>query len=134
MELLFKALADPTRLRLIHLIGDGELCVRLFVEVLNVNQPKISRHLAYLRRAGLVSTRRQGKWIYYRLVEPGDGHRARIFQEVRELLTYKPEMQADKLRLQKLLTPQVPEDFSSEQKLISLNRSFVSSATSRSRA
>ena len=134
MELLFKALADPTRLRLIHLIGDGELCVRLFVEVLNVNQPKISRHLAYLRRAGLVSTRRQGKWIYYRLVEPGDNHRARIFQEVRELLTYKPEMQADKLRLQKLLTPQVAEDFSSEQKLIALNRSFVSSATARSRA
>ena len=134
MELLFKALADPTRLRLIHLIGDGELCVRLFVEVLNVNQPKISRHLAYLRRAGLVSTRRQGKWIYYRLVEPGDNHRARIFQEVRELLTYKPEMQADKLRLQKLLTPQVAEDFSSEQKLIAHNRSFVLSATARSRA
>lgn len=106
IELLFRALADPTRLRVIHLIGDGELCVRSFVEVLNVNQPKISRHLAYLRRAGLVSTRREGKWIYYRLVEPQDVHLARIFQHVRELLARKPDLQADKLRLEKQLASQ----------------------------
>ena len=54
IELLFKALADRTRLRLINLIGEDEVCVCFFVEVLNTNQPKISRHLAYLRKAGVV--------------------------------------------------------------------------------
>ena len=53
IELLFKALADRTRLRLINLMGDTEVCVCFFVEVLKTNQPKISRHLAYLRRAGV---------------------------------------------------------------------------------
>ncbi len=52
IELLFKALADRTRLRLLNLIGEDEVCVCFFVEVLNNNQPKISRHLAYLRKAG----------------------------------------------------------------------------------
>ena len=76
IELLFKALADRTRLRVIHLIGNDEVCVCFFVEVLKTNQPKVSRHLAYLRRAGLVSTRRDGKWMHYRLVEPSDPHAA----------------------------------------------------------
>ena len=65
IELLFKALADQTRLRLINLMGDDEVCVCFFVEVLKTNQPKISRHLAYLRRAAVVSTRREGKWMHY---------------------------------------------------------------------
>lgn len=98
IELLFKALADRTRLRLIHLIGDDEVCVCFFVEVLKTNQPKISRHLAYLRRAGLVSTRREGKWMHYRLVEPPEAHAAKIFREVREWLADNPEMQRDKAR------------------------------------
>jgi len=99
IELLFKALADRTRLRVIHLIGDDEVCVCFFVEVLKTNQPKISRHLAYLRRAGLVSTRRDGKWMHYRLAEPPDIHAARIFREVRAVLENNPEMQRDKERL-----------------------------------
>ena len=70
-EELFKALADETRLRILHLIGDQEVCVCFFVEALNVPQPKISRHLAYLRRVGLVDTRRDGKWIHYRLAKLG---------------------------------------------------------------
>ena len=102
VELLFKALADRTRLRVINLIGNDEICVCFFVEVLNTNQPKISRHLAYLRRAGLVSTRRDGKWMHYRLVEPPDEHAARIFREVRAWLGNDPEMQRDKARLAKL--------------------------------
>ena len=86
IELLFKALADPTRLRLIQLLGDEEVCVCSFVETLKTNQPKVSRHLAYLRRAGLVTTRREGKWIHYRLVEPSDPCAAKIVREVREWL------------------------------------------------
>ncbi len=102
IELVFKALSDRTRLRVINLIGDDEVCVCFFVEVLKTNQPKVSRHLAYLRRAGLVSARREGKWMHYRLVEPTDAHAASIFREVRELLINNPEMQRDKERFTKI--------------------------------
>ena len=102
IELLFKALADRTRLRVINLIGDEEICVCFFVEVLKTNQPKISRHLAYLRRAGLVSTRREGKWMHYRLVDPPDEHAASIFREVRTWLANDPAMQRDRSRLLKI--------------------------------
>ena len=86
LDTFFKALADPTRLRLIHLLGDQELCVCSCVELLNTSQPKISRHLAYLKRAGLVAARRDGKWTHYRLIEPPDPQVARIFHELRESL------------------------------------------------
>jgi ArsR family transcriptional regulator len=102
METLFKALSDRTRLRLIHLLGDDEVCVCFCVEVLKTNQPKISRHLAYLRRAGLVTARRDGKWTHYRLVEPSDSHAAKIFSELRESLASNPQMQSDKARLGKI--------------------------------
>ena len=109
IELFFKALADRTRLRIIHLIGDDEVCVCFFVEVLKTNQPKVSRHLAYLRRAGLVSARREGKWMNYKLVEPPDAHAGRIFAEVRDWLANNPEMQRDKNRLEKICcAPQLP--------------------------
>jgi ArsR family transcriptional regulator len=88
IELLFKALADPTRLRLIQLLGDDEVCVCSFVATLKTNQSKVSRHLAYLRRAGLVATRREGKWIHYRLVEPSNPRASKIFREVREWLAH----------------------------------------------
>jgi len=106
---LFKALADQTRLRLINLMGDDEVCVCFFVEVLKINQPKISRHLAYLRRAGVVSARREGKWIHYRLVEPPDPHAANIFREVRAALPNDPAMKSDRARLEKICcAPQLP--------------------------
>jgi len=106
---LFKALADQTRLRLINLIGDDEVCVCFFVEVLKINQPKISRHLAYLRRAGVVSARREGKWIHYRLIEPPDPHAANIFREVRAALPNDPAMKNDRARLEKICcAPQLP--------------------------
>lgn len=77
--LLFKAFADPTRLRLLNLLRAGEVCVCDLVAVIDAPQPKISRHLAYLRRAGLVQVRRQGLWMYYRLAEPRtDLHRKLI--------------------------------------------------------
>jgi ArsR family transcriptional regulator len=103
---LFKALADRTRLRLINLIGEDEVCVCFFVEVLKINQPKISRHLAYLKRAGVVSARREGKWIHYRITEPRDPHAARIFREVRTWLAGHPAMQSDRSRLQKICCAQ----------------------------
>ena len=99
LEFLFKALADRTRLRLIGLIGDSEVCVCFFVVILKVSQPKISRHLAYLRRAGIVSSRREGKWMHYRLAEPPDGHAARIFREVRASLSAHPEFQGEREKL-----------------------------------
>ncbi len=109
LALLFKALADTTRLRLINLMGDDEVCVCFFVEVLKINQPKISRHLAYLRRAGVVSARREGKWIHYRLVKPPDARAANIFREVRAGLADDPAMKTDRARLETICcAPQLP--------------------------
>ena len=100
MELLFKALADRTRLRLLNLMGAGEVCVCFFVEVLGMNQPKISQHLAYLRRAGVVAARREGKWMHYRVATPEDTRAAQVFSEVMSWLREDREMQKDLVRLQ----------------------------------
>ena len=70
MESFYMALADKTRLRILNLIRDQEVCVYLFTEVLGESQPKISRHLAYLRGAGLVTVRREGKWMHYSIAVP----------------------------------------------------------------
>jgi DNA-binding transcriptional ArsR family regulator len=70
LALLFAALSDRTRLRLLNLVDGREVCVCYFVEILSQSQPKISRHLAYLRRAGIVAARREGKWMHYRIVVP----------------------------------------------------------------
>ena len=109
IERLFRALADRTRLRLLNLIGDDEVCVCYFVEVLRTNQPKVSRHLAYLRRAGVVATRRDGKWMHYRVVEPADERARRVFADVRQWLAEDREMQRDRERLLKVCcAPQQP--------------------------
>jgi ArsR family transcriptional regulator len=109
IAILFKALADRTRLRLLNLIGNDEVCVCFFVEVLKINQPKISRHLAYLRRAGVVAGRREGKWIHYRIVEPPDPHAAKIFREVRIWLANEPAMKSDRARFEKICcAPRLP--------------------------
>ena len=109
LELLFKALADRTRLRLLNLMAGGEVCVCFFVEVLGASQPKISRHLAYLRRAGVVAARREGKWMHYRVVSPEDAHAARVFAEVMAWLAEEREMQKDRARMQSLCcAPRLP--------------------------
>ncbi|MDX6575339.1 MAG: ArsR family transcriptional regulator, arsenate/arsenite/antimonite-responsive transcriptional [Blastocatellia bacterium] len=109
IEFLFKALADRTRLRLIGLIGDSEVCVCFLVVILKISQPKISRHLAYLRRAGMVTARREGKWMHYRLTEPPDEHAARIFREVRAALSEHPELQRDREKLMQVCcAPSLP--------------------------
>src|SRR5208283_3281164 len=96
---LFAALSDPTRLRLLNLMDGREVCVCYFVEILRQSQPKISRHLAYLRRAGIVSARREGKWMHYRMEPPVDAGAAAILDAT--LLSFKADrtMQADRARL-----------------------------------
>jgi ArsR family transcriptional regulator, arsenate/arsenite/antimonite-responsive transcriptional repressor len=99
LDLLFRALADPTRLRLLNLTADREICVCYFVEILKLSQPKVSRHLAYLRRAGIVASRREGKWMHYRLTMPSDKAAAAILQETLKHLNVAPEMRKDVSRL-----------------------------------
>ncbi|HEX6772800.1 MAG TPA: metalloregulator ArsR/SmtB family transcription factor [Acidobacteriaceae bacterium] len=101
LERFFQALGDRTRLRLLNLMGGQELCVCYFVEVLGLPQPKISRHLAYLRRAGLVAARREGKWMHYRLVTPPDAGAARILKETLTQLATDKAMQKDRVLLTK---------------------------------
>ncbi|HET7286009.1 MAG TPA: metalloregulator ArsR/SmtB family transcription factor [Pyrinomonadaceae bacterium] len=108
-ELFFRALADRTRLRLLNLMGTEEVCVCFFVEILKTNQPKISRHLAYLRRAGIVGVRRDGQWMHYRVVEPSDAGAARVLNDVLSWLANDQEMQRDRERLIKVCcAPQLP--------------------------
>jgi ArsR family transcriptional regulator len=108
-EKFFLALSDRTRLRLLSLMLDGEVCVCFFVEVLQAPQPTISRHLAYLRNAGVVEARRDGKWIHYRIVEPTDEHAAKLFREVCAWLREQGEMQRDRERLIKVCcSPRLP--------------------------
>jgi ArsR family transcriptional regulator len=101
LALLFAALADRTRLRLLNLMDGREICVCYFVEVLGQSQPKISRHLAYLRRAGVVAARREGKWMHYRIVVPPSSGAAKILRETLAVLREDKAMQADLSRLNK---------------------------------
>jgi ArsR family transcriptional regulator, arsenate/arsenite/antimonite-responsive transcriptional repressor len=101
LALLFAALADRTRLRLLNLMDGKEVCVCYFVEILGQSQPKISRHLAYLRRAGVVVARRDGKWVHYSIVVPDDTGAARILRETLAVLREDKRMQADLTRLNK---------------------------------
>ena len=78
-----------------------EVCVCYFVEILRQSQPKISRHLAYLRRAGIVAARREGKWMHYRIVVPKYAGAARILSEALSALREDKAMQADLMRLNK---------------------------------
>ena len=101
METLFKALADATRLRILGLLLTGEVCVCDIHESLKIPQPKASRHLAYLRNAGLVDTRRDGLWIHYRLGTLPDPVLAAIVDAVRHALTHVDSVHRDAERLQK---------------------------------
>ena len=108
-DLFFRALADRTRLRLLNLMRGGEVCVCFFVEILQTHQPKISRHLAYLRKAGIVESRRDGPWIHYRIVEPADPDAARVLGDTLTWLNDDQEMQRDRERLVKVCcAPQLP--------------------------
>jgi ArsR family transcriptional regulator len=101
IERFFQALGDNTRLRLLNLMGDQEICVCYFVEILGQPQPKISRHLAYLRSAGIVAVRRDGKWMHYRIVMPPHIGATQILQQTLAWLKEDRAMQADRARLSK---------------------------------
>lgn len=101
VERFFQALGDNTRLRLLNLMGDQEICVCYFVEVLGQPQPKISRHLAYLRSAGIVAARREGKWMHYRVVFPPHVGAAQVLRQTMDFLKEDKAMQGDRARLTK---------------------------------
>ena len=95
MEILFLALADKTRLRLLNLMREDEVCVCYFTEVTGESQPKISRHLAYLRNAGIVSARREGKWMNYKIEFPENAFAAELFKDTLRWLRSQSEMRED---------------------------------------
>jgi ArsR family transcriptional regulator len=101
VERFFQALGDNTRLRLLNLMGDQEICVCYFVEILGQAQPKISRHLAYLRSAGIVEARREGKWMHYRIVMPENLGAAQVLHQTLAWLKDDRAMQSDRARLSK---------------------------------
>jgi ArsR family transcriptional regulator len=101
MEGFFKALGDTTRLRILGLLLTGEVCVCHIHETLKIPQPKASRHLAYLRRAGLVDTRRDGLWIHYRLAQMPDPVLETISRTVSHALTHMDIVHRDADRLKK---------------------------------
>src|SRR5688572_8878949 len=99
IEALFQALADRTRLRILALLLAGEVCVCHIHESLDLPQPKVSRHLAYLRRAGLVQTRKDGLWVHYRLATLADPVLRTIQDAVTHALCHVGEVRKDATRL-----------------------------------
>ena len=100
--MLFKTLSDPTRLRLLNLLACGETCVCELTDTLAVVQPKVSRHLARLKRAGLVDARRNGKWIHYRWAQHGDPLVGHVLVGLRKWMTKNPAMNGERRRRTKV--------------------------------
>jgi len=100
LERLFKALADTTRLRILNLLLSGEVCVCDLHDTLGIPQPKASRHLAYLRAAGLVDARREGQWMHYRLSESRDPVVGMIREAVTHALGHVDAVRKDAKRLE----------------------------------
>ncbi len=99
IETVFKALADRTRLRIIGLLTSGEICVCNIHESLGLPQPTVSRHLAYLRHAGLVASRKNGLWVHYRLAELPDPVTQTLLDAVRHALGHLDSGKRDHKRL-----------------------------------
>ena len=83
---IFKALSDETRLRVVKLLQERELCVCELIQVLNMSQPRISRHLSVLKNAGIVDDRREGKWVYYSLCNETRNNKVKTILEAMSLL------------------------------------------------
>ena len=98
MATLFLALGDGTRLRVLNLMRHGEICVSAFTDVLNQSQPKVSRHLAYLRNAGLVEARRDGKWMHYSLAAGLDDKTRLLLHELFHWMEDQDALQKDTRR------------------------------------
>ena len=101
VDRIFRAFADRTRLRILHLLHPGELCVCDLVEVLGVPQPKVSRHLAYLRKARLVLVRKEGLWSYYRLAPATSDFHRKLLECLACCFADVPELAKDAAKLGK---------------------------------
>jgi len=101
LEDVFKALADKTRLRILALLGKNEVCVCHIHDSLGVPQPTVSRHLAYLRRAGLVDVRRDGVWMHYQVSRSLDPIVQAVFDAAIEALTRVPTTSEDRRQFQR---------------------------------
>src|ERR1700722_16390760 len=101
IDVMFRAFSDRTRLRILHMLRGGELCVCDIVAVLGVPQPKASRHLAYLRRAGLVEARKDGLWSYYKLTRARTKFHAKLMECLACCFQDVPELAKDAERLNK---------------------------------
>jgi ArsR family transcriptional regulator, arsenate/arsenite/antimonite-responsive transcriptional repressor len=97
-ERLFRALSDRTRLRILNLLTTGELCVCDLVSVLDVPQPTASRHLAYLRKVGFVTVRKEGVWCYYCLA-PAESDLEQALRDCIECCADLPRLGKDLQRL-----------------------------------
>lgn len=95
VDVMFRAFSDRTRLRILHLLRDGELCVCDLVRVIDAPQPKVSRHLAYLRKAGLVDARKQGLWSYYTLTPASSAFHAKLLDCLSHCADHVPELARD---------------------------------------
>jgi ArsR family transcriptional regulator len=118
--MMFRAFADPTRLRLLSLLRDGEFCVSDIIGTLRVPQAKASRHLTYLRRAGLVDCRRQGLWIFYRLSSPRTAFHRTLLECLEQCFPSVPGIVADRRRAARLrktggCCPEIPRDGTKSQ-------------------
>ena len=100
--LLFKTLSDPTRLRLLNLLAEGDVCVCDLHGTLGLDQPKVSRHLARLRSAGLVDVERNGKWMHYRLARQGDPLVRNVLAGLRAWMRQHPRLNSERGRLEKV--------------------------------
>jgi ArsR family transcriptional regulator len=100
--MLFKTLSDPTRLRLLNLLAGGETCVCELTDTLRVVQPTVSRHLARLKRAGLVDVRRNGKWIHYRWAQHGDPLVRHVLAGLQDYMTKNEPMNGERRRRKKV--------------------------------
>jgi ArsR family transcriptional regulator len=101
LDRVLKALADPTRVRVLGLLRGGEICVCHIYESLGVPQPKASRHLAYLRRAGLVHAAKRGLWVYYRLAPLADSRIQSVVDAVQHAAGHSASTRRDAVRLEK---------------------------------
>ena len=97
-DMMFRAFSDRTRLRILYLLRDGECCVGDVVEILGIEQPSASRHLAYLRKAGLVSVRKAGLWSYYSLAPARMPFHAKLLECLACCFSEVPEIRADQDR------------------------------------
>jgi ArsR family transcriptional regulator len=103
---LFKALGDETRLRIVALLSHDELCVCHLQEALQLSQPHVSRHLATLRAAGVVESRREGSWIYYRLASQADADCGRQLEVLVRSYEKRAVVRRDLERLVKVRGPE----------------------------